>query len=271
MRYGVLSDVHANLAALQAAVRRLSHEGVDGWLCAGDLVGYGPQPNECIETVAGLGAVAVAGNHELTLLGRMAEEQAGELARRTLRWTRDVLAADARAYLADLPTVAEVDGLVVAHGALGSPGTYVKSAAQAAAQLGRLERDFPAAGLLVLGHTHRPMLVGQRVGWVPPAARSAAALTQDRFLVNPGSVGQSRQWERAPRTRFVLLDREQGRARFFAEDYAVDATMALLRGLGLPRSCIHLPRTGRHAVRGRLAGTLRRSAGGARWQGQDPR
>jgi predicted phosphodiesterase len=91
IRYGVLSDVHGNLHAFQAVVNHLRRVGVDAWLCAGDLVGYGPHPNECVERVAGLGGIVVAGNHDLMALGRLDLGRQNSLVQVSQRWTRSVL------------------------------------------------------------------------------------------------------------------------------------------------------------------------------------
>jgi predicted phosphodiesterase len=229
MRYGVLADIHGNFLALRAAIERLKREGVDAWLCAGDLIGYGPQPNECVEAVAELGTLCVAGNHELILLGRLSEQRSGRLARHTIAWTRGVLRDDCRSFLEGLPTVATAPGLVVAHGSLHSPEEYVVGDAQAAEQLRRLELEHPTASLLVLGHTHQPWTYHQRNG-APPG----------RVLVNPGSVGQSRQRERVPRARFMLLDIERRQARLLASTYDVATCRQILRQHKLPRDAIHL-------------------------------
>ena len=111
MRYGLLSDVHANLQALRATVEELRRVGVDRWIVAGDLVGYGAQPNECIEVVAELDALCVVGNHDLIALGQLCDARCVRLARNSLRWTRDVLAADSRSFLAALPVCAAREGV----------------------------------------------------------------------------------------------------------------------------------------------------------------
>ena len=140
MRYGVIADVHGNLDALRPVLRAIDREGVDGYLVAGDLVGYGPHPNECVAAVAELGATCVAGNHDLIVLGILSDDRCIELARQTLRWTRQILGADERAFLAALPRVATAPGGVrVAHGALDDPRQYTTSAGQALAQLDRLD------------------------------------------------------------------------------------------------------------------------------------
>jgi len=247
VRYGVVSDIHANLSALQATIRSLSNAGVDSWLCAGDLVGYGPQPNECVETMAELGAICVAGNHELTLLRRLPEERVGELARATLEWSRTVLRDDAYAFLGGLPLTIEVEDVVVAHGSLVDPTEYVQSQRAAVEQFAQLSSAHPAARVLVLGHTHRPRVQGEQCGPVP-VRRELCLDDPQRFLLNPGSVGQSRQWERRPRARSMLLDTGQRRATFFTLDYDVAATIALLHERNFPRACVHHPRNPVRAV-----------------------
>jgi predicted phosphodiesterase len=257
MRYGVLSDIHGNLFALRAAVQRLTAAGVDGWLCAGDIVGYGPQPNECVELLAGLGARCVAGNHELLVLGALPLERSGRLARETTAWTQAVLRDDCRAYLAALPLTLRMPGLVMAHGSLADPERYVRQPTQALAELSHVDAQ---ARVLVLGHTHRPWLFHEDAGTIPlPLGHPAVFPATGRVLANPGSVGQSRQSEVVPRTRFLLLDLEQHRAYAFAEPYDVAGARKALRGNGLPRSCIHVP-PGRLRAVPRRAGTLLRYA-----------
>jgi predicted phosphodiesterase len=253
VRYGVLSDVHGNLFALRAAVDRLRRAGVDGWLCAGDVVGYGPQPNECVDLLAELGARCVAGNHELLVLDRLPADRAGRLARETTPWTRSALREDTRAWLAALPLTVRVPGLTMAHGSLDDPQRYVTQPARAAEELRQA-----GTRLLVLGHTHRPWLFHAAEGTLPLAPGAVTALPPTgRLLVNPGSVGQSRQREWRPRARFLLLDVDRGEVELFAEPYDVDAARAALRAHGLPGACIHVPPGRLRAVPRRAAALLR--------------
>lgn len=243
MRIGLVGDVHANLSALRTAVARLRTEGVDAWVCAGDLVGYGPHPNECVETIAELGPTCVAGNHELMVLGELTDARAGWSARRSIGWTRTVLRADVRSYLAALPRTADIAGTLVAHGSPDDPEEYVRTDGRAAELLGSLS----GGRLLVLGHTHRPWLYGAGAGRLFPAGGPAAPGSADlrlaadaRYLVNPGAVGQSRERERSPLARFALLDVERGQVRFFAEPYDAAATRAALRARRLPPDTVHV-------------------------------
>ena len=121
MRLGVFADVHGNLPALRAVLDVLAAERVDGYLCAGDLVGYGAQPNECVELVAELRATCVAGNHDLMATGRLDDDGIGPLARDTV--TAAALEPFARAYLSELPLTAVAHDVLVAHGSVAIPGS----------------------------------------------------------------------------------------------------------------------------------------------------
>jgi predicted phosphodiesterase len=237
MRYGVIADVHGNLHALEAAVAFLEAESVDAYLCTGDLVGYGPLPNECVRRVLALDGLCVAGNHDLMALGRLGDERCIPLARETLRWTRGVLDADARAGLAGLPLRARTGEIAIAHGSLDDAGRYVTSEAAARGCLA----DLPSgAVLLVLGHTHHPMAVSDRRGMVLRDATGSVDLPPgERVLLNPGAVGQSRTAD--PRARVMVLDTARRTAAFHALPYDVDACRRALRQRGLPAGACHLP------------------------------
>ncbi len=239
MRYGLLSDVHGNLQALRAAIVALRRIGVDRWIVAGDLVGYGAQPNECIEVVAELDAVCVAGNHDLITLGRLSDERCIRMARDSLAWTRDVLSSDALSFLAALPERAVGEGVVVAHGSLDDPQEYTVHRAQAHRQLTEVAAQWPDARVLVLGHTHRPWAFAASAGTIRAAHSMELALgASGPTLINPGAVGQSR--EARARARAGVLDLEAGTAKLLALPYDLAACRAALRDAGLPRRSYHL-------------------------------
>jgi putative phosphoesterase len=235
MKVGVLADVHANLPALEAALSALRERGAEAWICAGDLVGYGPHPNECVARVAELGATCVAGNHDLIALGRLPPDRCIALARRTLEWTRAVLSADARTYLEGLPVTAELGGVLVAHGSLDDPEEYVARRSRALAELARAPRE---ARALVLGHTHRTLV---------------AVAGDGRLVLNPGAVGQSR--DLLVRARCAVLDTEWLRVERLSLRYDADRTRSDLVRAGLPPAAVHLrpslPRSLARAVRAR--------------------
>jgi predicted phosphodiesterase len=244
MRYGVISDVHANLHALDAALAFLATQDLDGYLCAGDLVGYGPFPNECVRRVAALHAPCVAGNHDLIAIGRLSDERCIPLAQASLRWTGEVLDPEARAVLAALPLgLVTADGVAIHHGSVGDPQEYVVSEAQALASLDDLREVAPTARVLLLGHTHRPAAVGRRSGsLLRRGGTGAVTLSADEpVLLNPGAVGQSRS--RDPRARVMVLDLATRVASFHALDYDVAGCREALRERGLPPDSCHRPRS----------------------------
>jgi predicted phosphodiesterase len=253
VRYGILADIHANLPALEAAVGVLQRRGVDRFLVAGDLVGYGPFPNECIALVRELDATSIAGNHDLIALGHLSDARCIPLARDTLTWTRGVLHDDAIDYLATLPPTVLVDGrIVVAHGSLDDPQEYVTRPKHARRELDRMHETWPGAQILVLGHTHR-VRVWDDTGARRRKFRRMMPIPPEPLLLNPGAVGQSRGLR--PLAHFVLLDFDAGEMNFYAMSYDLATCERALVRAGLPPNACHL----RPSPRGRLRRIMRRN------------
>jgi predicted phosphodiesterase len=184
----------------------------------------------------------VAGNHDLIVLNALGDDRCIPLARASLSWTREVLEPDARAYLERLaPRVATPDA-VLAHGSLTDPQAYVLTERDAQASLAELRRLEPGAGVLILGHTHRPLAVGARRGSLLRESTGVVRLAPDEpILLNPGAVGQSRTAD--PRARVMVLDTEARVATFHAVAYDVAACRSALRERGLPPESCHLQRS----------------------------
>jgi predicted phosphodiesterase len=260
MRFGVIADVHANLHALDAALAFLSSQDVDAYLCAGDLVGYGPFPNECVRRVRDLPGRCVAGNHDLIVLDRCSDERCVPLAQASLRWTRAVLDAEARAFLIKLPLGAREGDIALRHGSVVDPQEYVLTEAQAAACLRDIERVAPGTEILILGHTHRPMAFGERGGWLLRGSTGAVSLPRDEVvLLNPGAVGQSRSHD--AHARVVVLDMAARVATFHALPYDVEACRRALHERGLPSHSCHIPRSRWDDVASAVRTRIRRFAG----------
>lgn len=249
MRYALLSDIHANLHALDAVLAAARRDGVDGYLCSGDLVGYGVYPNECVERVDSLGAGCVAGNHDLIATGRLDDYRSGAAARQSLQWTRGVLRADVRAFLAGLPLRFVAPGLAMTHGSLDDVEEYVRSEERARELLARLPELGRETTLLVLGHTHEPWAVGLRRGTVLRRRTGDILLPAgEPHLVNPGSVGQSRDFN--PAARYALLDLERKQVSFRSARYDIRACMEAQRRAGMaPDNCHARPARSEHLRR----------------------
>jgi predicted phosphodiesterase len=257
MRVGILADVHANLPALDAALSALRSHGIERLACAGDLVGYGPHPNECVSVLAEAGAVCVAGNHDLIALGRLADDGCVPVARQSLAWTAHQLTDESRGFLARLPLAATVaERIVLAHGALGDPVAKVRGP-QVPGQVAALTREHPAARLLVLGHTHEP--AGWDAGGRPiPHRAGTVSLPLGRAVLNPGAVGQTRsRWLREPRVlaRALVVDLDRDTATWVASPYPPASVRAALRRAGLPPRTYRMAAPLRRAVGARLRGS----------------
>lgn len=228
MRILVVSDMHANLAALKAVLADAQGEYDTIW-SLGDIVGYGPYPNECIAMLSQQPHVAICGNHDYAVLGRISLSDFNSDARQANLWTRERLADSSREYLESLPETAVVEGFTLAHGSPRSPIweylLYARNAQQSFDHFGTL--------ICLVGHTHVPVIFAQGAAAaevLPPQPGLSVQLDEGRYIINPGSVGQPRDGD--PMAAYLLLDTA---LRIFAHRrvaYDVDATQAEMRRLG---------------------------------------
>ncbi|HJQ75409.1 MAG TPA: metallophosphoesterase family protein [Gaiellaceae bacterium] len=231
-RIAVISDIHANLHALEAVLAAIDSEGTDELWCLGDLVGYGPRPNPCCALVKERAAVCLAGNHDLGVLGQLELEEFAPDAVASARWTRKVLEDDARAYLESLSPIARTEGVELFHGSPRDPvWDYVLSAEAAEAAFELTEEP-----VVLVGHSHVPLALaaadGSMAGGLAPEGTEADLRGGARLVLNPGSVGQPRDGD--PRAAWLLLDYGTGRASFRRVAYPVERTQEEIRERGLP-------------------------------------
>ena len=234
MRVAVISDIHANLPALEAVLAELDAERPDEVWCLGDLVGYGPHPNEVVAAVRERADVCLAGNHDLGVLGKIGLEWFGGDAGEAARWTQGVLAEEARAYLAALEPQGSRAGIGLYHGSPRDPvWEYVLDGWSAARGL----EAAPERHVLV-GHSHVALQIAvaddgsQSGGLAPPGTE--VPLDEISRLLNPGSVGQPRDGD--PRAAWLVLDTDARTATFRRTEYPVDRTQADARAAGLPEA-----------------------------------
>jgi len=243
MRLAVLSDIHANLAALDAVLADLDRsQAVDAMWACGDTVGYGPQPNEVIARLQERGARAVMGNHDGAAIGVVDVTWFNDAAAAAIRWTATVLTDASAAYLADLSDREEEGDLTVVHGSPREPiWEYIVSPEVARANLGAY-----ATRICLFGHTHFPVLYAADDGGVREVeapAGSSVPLPAGRLLLNPGSVGQPR--DRNPDSSYLVLDLAAQTAQFRRVPYDIARTQRLMREVGLPAWLVERLRHGR--------------------------
>jgi predicted phosphodiesterase len=232
VQIAVVSDVHSNLAALEAVLSAIDAAAPDEIWCLGDVVGYGPRPNECCEIVESRADLCLGGNHDLAVRGTIDLSEFRGDAAVAARWTREILTGPARAFLDRLEPEGERDEVALYHGSARDPvWEYVLSDEAAAATLA--VSPFP---LVLVGHSHVALEVEWRDdmltgGLAPDGTRVDV---RDRVLLNPGSVGQPRDGEW--RAAYLLLDREAETATFHRVEYDVERTQAEMRAAGLPEA-----------------------------------
>ena len=248
MRIAIVSDVHANLAALESVFRHAEADGpIDGIWCLGDTVGYGPQPDECVARLRGAAATLVAGNHDRAATGKMGVEDFNTDAAKAALWTRDHLAEDAADYLDSLPEVARPsEELTLVHGTLRWPlWEYLYSYEAARAHLERQETPFS-----LVGHTHVPMLVAEGAEFEHGCemyyledGQSVPLPDNRKIVLNPGGVGQPRDGD--PRAAYAVYDTDARTVTVHRVEYDIRATQALMEAAGLPRRLIDRLTAGR--------------------------
>jgi len=228
VRVGLLSDIHANLVALEAVLAALGN--VDALWVTGDTVGYGPDPGDTLALLRERGALLVQGNHDRAVAtGEGLEYFHDRAAQAALLHTKWLSPAD-RDALGTLPTVVKADRFTLCHGSLRDPlWEYVTTTRAAGATLRLAETDHCCNG-----HTHIPALFhlaadGARATHV---AEGTAYRLDARTLVNAGSVGQPRDGD--PRASFAVLDTEAGTVTFYRASYRIDETQRRIRARGLP-------------------------------------
>ena len=231
MRVAVVSDIHSNLHALEAVLAAIEAEAPDELWCLGDLVGYGPRPNECCATIAEHADVCLAGNHDLAVRGSIDLEEFHGDAGRAATWTRGVLDPQWKELLDCLEPEGSAHGVALYHASARDPiWEYVLSDEAVLATL-----ELADASLVLVGHSHVALQVVQsdeELAGGGAAAGTELDLGGVRALLNPGSVGQPRDGD--PRAAYLLLDLEARHASFRRVEYDVERTQREMRDAGLP-------------------------------------
>jgi diadenosine tetraphosphatase ApaH/serine/threonine PP2A family protein phosphatase len=235
VRVAVISDVHANLYALEAVLMEIDRKPPEEIWCLGDTVGYGPRPNECCALVQARCDLVLAGNHDLIALGsgEVDVEDFNPEAGAASLWTREQLSGESRRFLESLEPTAEVEGVQLFHGSPRDPVWDYVLDEFAALYSFALTR----APLVLVGHSHVAIALLLRRegldGGHAPDGREAR-LDDGRWLLNPGSVGQPRDGD--PHAAFLELDLDEKRARFRRVAYPVSRTQEEIRERALPDS-----------------------------------
>jgi diadenosine tetraphosphatase ApaH/serine/threonine PP2A family protein phosphatase len=220
MLYGIFSDIHSNLIALQAVMRSMQEYCVEKKICLGDLVGYGVNPNECIDLVRESSDIVIMGNHDSVAGGLESAQRFNAYARHAIEWTAEHITPENYAYLRKLPYFVEESGYFFTHASPRAPAewVYVNSLDEAVDAF-----EFFPGRVCFIGHTHYPLLVtmgGEQRFMVLDETRHTLE-EDERLLVNVGSVGQPR--DRNPDASWCLLDTDTNTVEIIRVPYDVQA------------------------------------------------
>ena len=236
MRALILSDIHSNLEALQAVLDdAIGRGGFDQLWCLGDMVGYGPDPGPCLDVVRRYSLVAVAGNHDYAAVGKRTVDDFNYAAKAAAHWTTSQLSKADAEFLAQLPLTVSCDPFTLVHGSLRDPlEEYLVDPDSALATLDLLSSRF-----CLVGHSHFPFICIENRGvpeFVQFTEDMVFPLEEERWIINPGCVGQPR--DRDPRPSYAIYDSHQMTIERHRVDYDIEKTQEKMREAKLPQYLI---------------------------------
>jgi len=236
MRVLVITDIHGNQVALETVIKEA--DGFDAVWCLGDVVGYGPNPNECLEIIKSQPEViCLMGNHDAASIERMDISSFNPEARRSVEWTRSVLTKENIEYLNERPQTAVIDQVTLAHGSPREPVfEYLLDTRAATENFDHFDNDF-----CFVGHTHLPVLFSMEdedymANLTIPPINSVTQLNP-RSIINPGSVGQPR--DRDPRAAYAIFDTEENTWDYHRVNYNIAETQKRMTKVDLPERHIY--------------------------------
>lgn len=232
MRYGIFSDVHSNLEALQAVVASYANEEIDQVLCAGDVVGYAADPNECVKIIGSLAIATVAGNHDWAVVDLFSLEHLNPFAQAAVIWTRRHLKDTEARSLKALDLVFANEDLALVHGTLNNPQdfNYMTDEYMAEESFSRLK-----APVCFIGHTHQPgVFVQDKSGALEYRQSETLKMNaESRYIINVGSVGQPRDGN--PKAAYCIYDTDKKEIQIKRVRYDTETARKKIINAGLPQ------------------------------------
>jgi predicted phosphodiesterase len=228
MRYAVISDVHANKEALDAVLDKIDRESVDAILFLGDSVGYGPDPNECVEILKDRADIILAGNHDWAVVGMTDTRYFNPYARAAVEWTEVVLNDENRRFISSLPLTEKVGDILLVHATPAEPERwhYLLSPSDAI-----LNFRYFKEKICFIGHSHAPYIMElSPEGKIIVHDRCADIKKASRYIINVGSVGQPRDGN--PEAAFAVL--RNNYIEIKRASYDIVSTQKKMYDAGLP-------------------------------------
>ena len=231
MRYGLISDIHGNLEALEAVLKELDKLAVDEILCLGDIIGYGPDPEQCVQRVREHAKIILAGNHDFAPIGMVDTTYFNPYAKKAVTWTGEHINQSVRQFLKERPLKADVDDFTIVHATPADPNAwdYILSVDDAIANFPHFQTQ-----VCFIGHSHVPIIIHQEKANRARVQRETKLTLEEghRYIINIGSVGQPRDFD--PRAAFAVFDTEKRTYELHRAPYPVGITQRKILERGLP-------------------------------------
>ncbi len=231
MRYGLISDIHGNLEALTVVINELQKRNVDEVLCLGDIIGYGPDPEECVDLVKRHANVILAGNHDYAAMGMLDISYFNPHARRAIEWTSGQISDETRKFLKERPLMMVYDDFTIVHATPAEPEkwNYILSLEDAADNFAHFHNQ-----VCFIGHSHVPVIIAKDEQGKISVRKGPEIQLQDneKYIINIGSVGQPRDLD--PRAAFAIFDTESKHYELLRVAYDVQTTQQKILKKGLP-------------------------------------
>lgn len=231
MRQAILADIHGNLEALESVLGDCHKQGVERYFCAGDIVGYGANPLECIALLKQINCSSVKGNHDLSACDLSISRKFNKYARAAAQWTYKILDDKAKKFLEALPYHLRENSLEMVHGSLLHPEFF-----HYLLNLSTVEENFKLQKQFIcfVGHSHIPEIFEQKEGKIKLLGFKKILLNQQgsHYLVNVGSVGQPRDLDY--RAAYCVYDDQNGEIITRRVDYDVEKSVSKIKKAGMP-------------------------------------
>ena len=231
LRYGIFSDIHSNLEALDAVIEGYKKEKIDRYLCVGDVVGYAANPKECIEKVRSLAMITIAGNHDWASVNLFSTDYFNPLAKEAVSWTGYNLDEQGRYFLEHLMLIYKNEDLTMVHGTLDEPAdfNYMTDDYIASRTFELLETN-----ICFVGHTHVPgVFIKSKDGRIEYQEESSVDIKEDnKYIINVGSVGQPRDGN--PQAAYCIYDTKKRNVRIQRISYDIRTARKKIINEGLP-------------------------------------
>lgn len=231
-RFAIISDIHGNLEALNSVLSHIDKENVELIFCCGDIVGYGANPNECVDIIIKERKIpTIAGNHDHAAIDRTNIQYFNEVARRAILWTQMHLTQENKQIIEHLPLTISNDSAFFVHSSPKNPEewNYILTMGEA-----RLNFEYFKEQFCFVGHSHQPFIIesdGKNLSC--PSSLKIHILPNKRYLINVGSVGQPR--DRNPRAVYSICDPQDNLLQIKRVDYDIELAQIKIIDAGIPK------------------------------------